>query len=410
MQLFYNAFTMISNEQRNRVDLGRANRRAVLAQIVLRGPRSRTEIAAATDLTTASVSRITRELIESGLVVELPDAEEDNTPRSPGRRFIRLDINSRGGYVLGIGVNVFHQSVTLADLKNRRIARQDLNLSDLSDPDVVIRELADAAKRMIDTYVDDRRRLLGASFAITGAVDPKERIVKSSPYLGWGEVALGQRLTSELGIPVHIENHPNSLALAESWFGVAKGQKHLLTLNCSLGIGASLLLDGQLIRGKNFSAGLIGGNTPPEKGALSLDMCAGGQGILSRVNGDWREVRKIPADNAARQLLDTIERSRGGDATAHQILTETGYSLGRTISQFIGLIRPDAVMIAGPLARAPAYVAACRAGLNDYVADMEVEFLVSEMSVQSAARWLAIGEHLFEQDINLKNLKLANAA
>ena len=230
------------NQHRTHVGLGRTNRRAVLAQIALRGPLPRTEIAATTDLTNASVSRITRDLIEAGLVVELPDENMANVQQGPGRRFIGLDINSRGGYALGIGVNVFSQSVTLADLKNRRIARMDLKLEDLSDPDAVISQLIDEANKMIDANVADRQRLLGASFAITGAVDPTEGAVRTSPYLRWGEVSLGWSLKEALGVPVRIVSLPAALTMAENRFGIAQGLSNLLTLNCSLGITVSRCL------------------------------------------------------------------------------------------------------------------------------------------------------------------------
>ena len=155
----------MDKETRTRIDLGRTNRRAVLSEPVLNGPLSRTEIAKATGLTTATVSRITRDLIEAGLLMELSEDmnKVDDGPRSPGRRFVHLDVNAPGGYVLGIGVNVFSQSVTLADLKNRRLARVDLKLSDLTNPNMVIERLTETANEMVAEYVFDRRRLLAES-------------------------------------------------------------------------------------------------------------------------------------------------------------------------------------------------------------------------------------------------------
>ena len=146
----------------SRQDLGRANRRRVLAELVFRGPVSRSAIAERTGLTNASVSRITRDLIEAGLVMERASVVN---PNRPGRRFVELDIDGSGGYVLGIGLNVFQQSVTLADLKNNRIDRIDLSLADLSDPEVVIAEIVKAASASTPM---NQARMTGRRFMVLG--------------------------------------------------------------------------------------------------------------------------------------------------------------------------------------------------------------------------------------------------
>ncbi len=398
------------NQHRTHVGLGRTNRRAVLAQIALRGPLPRTEIAATTDLTKASVSRITKDLIEAGLVVELPDENMASVQEGPGRRFIGLDIDSRGGYVLGIGVNVFSQSVTLADLKNRRIARMDLELGDLSDPDTVISRLIDEANNMIEANVADRQRLLGASFAITGAVDPTEGTVRTSPYLRWGEVSLGRRLKEVLGVPVRIVSLPAALTMAENRFGIAQGLSNLLTLNCSLGIGAAMLMDGRLVQGHESSAGLIGGITPPQEPAGTLDTLAGGHGVMLRLHGMGLNIDDIPADRAAKMLLDAINRAASGDTLANQAMAASGRILGRTIAPFVTLLRPKAVMVAGPLASVDAYVKALQETLQAQASTDSADLLVSDMSAQAAARWVAISEFVLERDLDLEILKQSKAS
>lgn len=401
----------MDKETRTRIDLGRTNRRAVLSEPVLNGPLSRTEIAKATGLTTATVSRITRDLIEAGLLMELSEDmnKVDDGPRSPGRRFVHLDVNAPGGYVLGIGVNVFSQSVTLADLKNRRLARVDLKLSDLTNPNMVIERLTETANAMVAEHVIDRRRLLGASVAFTGAVDPDGGVVRTSPYLRWGEVALGGCLTSALGIPVRIESLPAALALAESRFGIALGVQNLLTINCSLGIGASLIMDGRLIRGHNFSVGLIGGIAAPGVQYGTIDIVAGGHGALMRIHGDALDIPATPANELAERLLDALDLATSGDNEATKAVTNAGHNLGKAILPFIGLLHPEAIMIAGPMATAPCFVEACRKALaasDGYTCDLKV----SAMSAQAAARWVSIDEFLLERDLNLDDLKISQAA
>ena len=132
--------------------LGQQNRSAVLQEIVLSEPLSRTEIADRLGLTGATVSRITRRLLDEGVVRELP--EERNAPKAgPGRRAVRLDIDPRGGHVLGIGIGLTIQTVILTDLKNRVIAGTELQLPEVDDPEVVIDRIARESMRLIDRHV-----------------------------------------------------------------------------------------------------------------------------------------------------------------------------------------------------------------------------------------------------------------
>ena len=86
----------------------------MLREIVLSGPVSRTEIASRIGLTAGTISRITRPLIDAGLVRELLEVQSGSSA-GPGRRSVPLDIDPRGGQVLGITVGPTYQVVTLAD-------------------------------------------------------------------------------------------------------------------------------------------------------------------------------------------------------------------------------------------------------------------------------------------------------
>ena len=90
------------NDGRSHPSVARRNLRDVLGTIVLNGPLSRTEISRHTGLHAASVSRITKSLIAADLIRE---RSEVTTPGKPGRRFIELEVNPEGGYVIGIAIN-----------------------------------------------------------------------------------------------------------------------------------------------------------------------------------------------------------------------------------------------------------------------------------------------------------------
>ena len=394
----------------SRQDVKRINRRMVLSEIILNGPVSRSEIARRTGLTNATVSRVSREFIRAGLVSEgnsLP------APKRPGRRFIALDVNPAGGYVLGISINVFQQFITLADIKNRAVARRELKLASFDDPDRVLAEVAAAASEIIKEAKVPQERILGGSVAITGAVDPVAGTIRSAPPLGWKRVPIGALLSRALGIPIHVESLPNAINLAEARFGRARGLNNVVLFNASLGIGTSLLLDGQLIRGNDFSAGLIGDLSlwrDKHGKRLAVDEVAGGWGVLRPDGVKRREITySVPL---TRKLFATMEAARIGDAKARDALASAGRSLGRVIELVAGITHPELVIVAGPLAGCRTYMAAAQEALAEAwpKAAQRIPLHASDMTWRAAARWLAINEFLLRRDIDLERLVERSAA
>ena len=100
-------------------DQGARNRNRVITEILRSPGLSRTDIGNAVGLNVASVSRITRDLIDADLIRE---SDAFGPKGRPGRRSVGLKPYGDGGYIIGIGLNAFRQSVTLADLENRKIA------------------------------------------------------------------------------------------------------------------------------------------------------------------------------------------------------------------------------------------------------------------------------------------------
>jgi len=392
-----------------RQDVRQTNRRMVLSEIMLNGPISRTKIAQRTGLTTASVSRISREIITAGLVVE---GETLPSPNRPGRRFIAIDVNPAGGYVLGISINALQQFITLADLKNRPLARRELSLESTEDAEDVLNRVAQAANEMILDAGVPRARLFGGSVSVAGAVDPENGLVHSAPTLGWENVCIGGFLSNALGIQIHVENMPNAMNLAETRFGIGRGYGNVVLLNAALGIGGSLLLDNRLIRGNNFSAGLVGAMSlwrDAQGRSLSVDEVAGGWGVLRNIFG---ETAVESASSPGRHLLDAMKAAETGDDTAHSALRKSGRSLANVIETIAEIVHPEIFIVSGALASSSSYVEGVRAGLAEAWSSesSSIPVHVSNMTGQAAARWLAINEFLLQRNLDLEHLNRDSAA
>lgn len=390
----------------SRQDVKLVNRRLVLSEIILNGPLARTEISQRTGLTNASVSRISREFIEAGLVTE---GESLPAPNRPGRRFVTLDVNPKGGYILGISINAFQQTITLANLKNRAIARRELSLEAFADPAEVLAQVAHAACDIIEEAGIPRGRIFGGSIAVAGAVDPDAGIVLHASSMGWKRVEIGPYLSETLEMPIHVESIPNAVNLAETRFGIGRGHHSVILFNASLGIGGSLLLDNRLLRGKDFSAGLVYdvGLWRDAKGQrLTVNDMAGGWGVLRHMDGGRRLPPDLPPPPAS-SLIEAMEAAESGKDSARAALAKAGQSLADLVETVTEILHPQLVIVSGPLINSPHYVDGLRTAIDAiWPRDSELDRLrISTMTSQAAARWLAINEFLLCRDIDLSQLE-----
>lgn len=401
---------MVESADRSREDLGQSNRRRVLGEIFYHGPVPRTGIAERTGLTAASVSRITRDLVNAGLVQECKNPAPTN--RS-GRRLVELSLKPDGGYVLGIGINAFAQVVSLADLENRVIAERPLDMDSLVDPAAVVSRLAEAAQQLIEASGIDRSRLLGAGVAIAGAVDPARGVLVSSQTLGWEEFDFGPRLSELLGLPVYLDSLPNCINLAETRFGIARGSENVVVVSASLQLGGSLLLDNNIRRGRDFSAALFGDLRVSASGGIAvtdtpvtLDELVGGRGVMCSL-GLAQEVAQANHREVAQLLVGVTAQAAAGDAVINARFCQSGEILGRMIDTIWRLLRPETIILAGPMVAIDAYVQGVRKSCLE--SDSRLPLKVSTMTSAMAARWLALNEFLITRNLQLSQLMQEDA-
>lgn len=396
---------MPDSPQRSRVDLGKANRRSVLAEILYNAPISRTEIAERTGLTGASVSRITRDLINAGLVCESATTEPQ---KRSGRRLVELTLNPDGGYILGVGMNAFAQWISLSGLNNNIIAREELSLDCLNDPERVLKLVMDKVESMISETGIDHDKLIGGGIAIGGAVEPQSGKLLFSTTMEWGEVEVAKIMSERLGIPICVETLPNALNLAETRFGVAKGCKNVVLINASLKMGASLLLDNNLRRGMNYSAGLIGKlriqQDNHQNQPMLLDDVAAGVAVLGQLTGDKT---LVSGRRAAEKLMLLRDESMQGNTKVANTFRQSGEMLSQTIDMIVTLLQPEMILIAGPMATVPAYVSGVlQSADNSAINDIDrAQIQVSQMSSEEAGRMLAFNEFLARRDLDLSRLE-----
>jgi predicted NBD/HSP70 family sugar kinase len=391
--------------------LRRHNRARVLREIQRTESPSRTQIAEMLGLSLMAVTRIVRELIAAGLVQE----GEKSHSNSPGRRRTVLNLPADGAYVLGVSLNAYDSSVSLANIRGEVVSRRSLAPNGLSDSKRAIAKCGALAQELIAAAEIDRKRVLGLGAVIAGVVDHRQGTVVAAPFLGWKFTDIGSLLRQAVDMPVIVENLDNALLSAEVRFGMAVGRSSVLYVRSAAGLGGSLFLDGQLIRGARFRAGQIG--HLPVKGARRTCSC-GQTGCLNTVSSGGavlvelgRTTGAIPFPGDDRQnkaqLDEVLAAAMAGEARTNRVLFSAGRHLGQAVLQIAAALDPEEILLAGPLGCTVSYQGGFKAGLAAYGSETADFVRVSTMDDAQAAVFLALSELVFSDRLSLRTLRLA---
>jgi glucokinase len=184
-----------------------------------------------------------------------------------------------------------------------------------------------------------------------GPLDSAAGVVQSPPNLpGWDDVPVTKVLADSAGLPCFLENDANAGALAELHFGAAAGCRNVIFLTFGTGLGAGLILDGQLYAGAGGLAGEVGhwrvaGADGPvhHSKAGSLESICSGSGIAS----SYAYLAGSPADREALTAQAIAQRARAGEPLARRVFDDAARQLGMAVAYLADLLAPDVVVIGG---------------------------------------------------------------
>jgi N-acetylglucosamine repressor len=327
----------------NRQLIREINKSLVLNVVRDHGSISRTSIAHAAHLSLATVSGITNELIEQGLIYE-----HDEGTSTGGRRPILLALNPRAGLVVGAKLTETHMVVALTDLNAELVEQREVPLGEDKSSDAVISVLANAVSELRKAH--SQRPVLGMGIGMAGGIDRRTGVCRFSPFLGWRDVPLRQLLEKRLGLPVVIENDVNTFTMAERWFGAGVGVADFLVITLGRGIGMGMVLNGQLYRGGCGGGGEFGHTTVAPDGP----QCdCGKRGCLEAFVSDPAILNRMcTALGRDLTMEEAVALARQGDSVAHTIFASAGRTLGTAIADLINIFNPPLLVVGGEGTRA----------------------------------------------------------
>lgn len=396
---------------RTHEETGKLNRRMVFGEVLKNRPISRTMIASNVGLNAASISRITRDLLDADLIVE-QEMSDPNGRR--GRRFVQLVPKATGGFIIGVGINAFRQSVTLADLENNKIAVWEANGTSMEDGPAFLELCAQKAAELIASHVQNPHRFFGTGIAIAGHIDKKSKKLLSAPILGWAEeIDVEAIFAKYLDGPIALETPSAAINLAEGTFGMARDFQNVVTLHCSLVTGIGLTLNGGAVGGTLNSSSVLRdtpytflpGNMGPVETFPTMEDALSGRSFVREILGSAADVLKND-EEWSREMVKLVELANAGDTRISVALTNLGAGFARSFAMLFAVLRPELVILAGPLSESPDFVRALQQQLEFQTPARlgSIQVKATEMTHIAAARWLSIRENLIFNDVNLGQL------
>lgn len=283
-------------------------RSAVLDLIRSSTTISRVELAQRSSLTEVTISKIVKELLVEGIVIEAGHGQSTG-----GKRPRLLQLNSGVLYAVGVRLGVARIVIVLCGLNGTLIERVDIAGIGDEAPPAVLSRVAAAIRGIIDARGIWRESIVGIGVASSGR--------RRGP-LGWGadpesaqtweEFDTAAELVDLCGVPVLIENDANSVALGTFWSGGANATSNFMTVYMDQGIGAGLVINGAIFRGASDNTGEIGHIVVDPDG---IPCWCGSRGCLETTGTPRGLVRQVTTDPALRALFDPEQT--GDDAAIY---------------------------------------------------------------------------------------------
>jgi predicted NBD/HSP70 family sugar kinase len=294
------------------------------------------------------------QLIERGLVEEVGHGRS-----SGGRMPILLRVIDDSRQLIGINLldgTLYGATINLRGAVQQRVSRA----LQRRDAETVLALTYDLIDELVGCAT---RPLLGIGISTPGLMDSSAEVVRRAVNFGWQNLHLKALIQERYRLPIYMGNLAHMAALAEYTCGSGQKRKNLVVIHISQGIGAGIILDGELFHGDAYGAGEIGHAVVVEDGRLCncgnygcLETVADSRAIVRRAQELSQATRVAQPDQNAGtpdpiDFEHVLRAFHAGDPTVGQVVKEVGRYLGIAAAQLVSILNIERIVITGPVAR-----------------------------------------------------------
>ncbi len=327
-------------------------RQQVFERIRAAGQIARVRLARELGVSPASVTTVTGELIEAGLVREVAGEREADPSR--GRPPVALCVTETAHLVAGIKLSDREHTAVIMDFAGNLVASEAI----ARQPGPLGLEAILEATRSLLVRVCEKAGigvgdLSALGLGVPGFVDADSGVVRWSPVMRDRLVPLAEQATACLGLPVHVDNDANLVTLAELWFGAGRDLASFAVVTIEHGIGMGFVLNHRIFRGTQ-GLGMELGHT---KVQLDGALCRCGQrGCLEAYVSDYALAREAvtalnwdhkDSQSIAVVLESLYDHAKAGNQAARSIFRRAGRYLAVGLANVVNLFDPPLIILSG---------------------------------------------------------------
>jgi len=320
-----------------------------------KGPISRIDLSKESELAPASITKITRELIDAHLIHETTVQEAI----SRGRPAVGLQTNNEGWQFLSMRLGRGYLTIALHELGGEELIDTKIEIHEI-DQDDLLQRLLFEIEEFFQTYADQLDRVTSIAVTLPGLVNSEKGIVFQMPHYNVQNLALGPEIYKATGLPVFIANDTRAWALAEKLFGHSQDVDNSILISIHHGLGAGIILDGRVLQGRNGNIGELGHIQIDRNGKRChcgnigcLETVASSQAIRAEVAARIANGEPSSLSDISEISLEDICLAAGeGDPLAVDVIEKLGGYLGAAIAIVINLFNPEKILIGGVINQA----------------------------------------------------------
>lgn len=347
------------------IELGSRNalvKKSIINYFIYNGSSTLTDLSKELNLSVPTVTKFVGEMCDEGYINDNGKLET-----SGGRHPNIYGLNPESGYFIGVDMRYDGLDIGLINFKGDMV---DLKLG---IPFVFenTQECMDELCRHITDFIEnapvDKTKILDINVNISGRVNPDEGY--SYSIFNFDERPLAEILTEKVGYNVGIDNDTRAMTYGEYLQGCVRGEKDVIFVNVSWGLGIGIIIDGKLYKGKSGFSGEFGHVSTfdneiichcGKKGCLETE--ASGSALyrilLDRIQKGESSVLSAHVGDKKKpiSLNDIIMAVNREDMLCIEIVDEIGQKLGKQIAGLINLFNPEMVIIGGALSQTGDYL------------------------------------------------------
>lgn len=347
------------------IEVGSKNgllKKKVITYFMHNGGSTIPDLAKELDLSVPTVTKFINEMHEDGYINDYGKLET-----SSGRHPSLYDLNPESGYFIGVDIKKFGLNLGLINFRGEMMdLKMDIPYKFKNTPEA-LNELCRQISEFINKTGIDGDKILNVCVNISGRVNPESGYSFST--FNFSEKPLAETLEEKIGYPVCIDNDTRAMTYGELVQGSVNGEKNILFVNISWGLGIGIIIDGKIYTGKSGFSGEFGHINVfdneilchcGKKGCLETE--ASGSALyrilLERIAGGETSILSERAAESENPLtLDEIVAAvEKEDLLCIDIVEEIGQKLGRQIAGLISIFNPELVVIGGTLAQTEDYI------------------------------------------------------